>query len=113
MLEGFATMFRIVIEALLQGLPEEQMCIAKLREGMEMGGICTGSQTSFACASNNVLVKVLPAEASHQLSHAFIGVPMKFAIQIHVEGEKAEDVVKIADIVYKTLKGCNILLRIV
>lgn len=105
-------MFRIVIEASLQGSPDEQMCIARLREEIGLGGICTGSQASFACASNNVLVKVFPVEAHQQISHTIIGVPIKFVIQIHIEGEKADDVVKFADIVYKTLKNCNILLRI-
>ncbi|MDK6028992.1 hypothetical protein QPL79_06410 [Ignisphaera sp. 4213-co] len=107
-------MFSVVVEASLQGLPEEQVCISKLREGIELHGFCTGSQASFVCNFDNVLVKTRPVETSRQFSQPpFVGRPTVFVIQISIEGEKAADVVKVVDLVYKILKSCNILLRIV
>ena len=108
-------MFEVVIEASLQGLPEEQACIARLREIISSSnGLCTGSQASFVCSSGNTLIKVvLAAESPKSLQRVLLGEPLTaLSLHIVVRGEKADDVVKVVDVIYKNLKGCNIPVRI-
>lgn len=108
-------MFRVALEVILQGIPEEQKCIAGLRELMSSGGTCAGSQSSFVCAYANTLVKVLLAEESSKaLQQAFFTGSLRGLImQVIVEGENPEGVVKIVDLVYRLLRECNILVRII
>jgi hypothetical protein len=107
-------LFRVVLEAFLQGSPEEQACITKLRDAMAINGICTGSQLVFVCSFNNTLTKFsLVEESVRSLQQQILTGPFKaLTLQIVIEGEKPHDVVKTTDLIYKTLRDCGILLKL-
>jgi hypothetical protein len=107
-------LFRVVLEALLQGLPEEQMCIAKLRESIAIDGLCTGSQLVFVCSYGSTLTKFsIVEEPAKALQHTILtGAYKALTLQIVVEGEKPDEVVKTVDLIYKSLKDCGILLKL-
>jgi hypothetical protein len=107
-------LFRVVLEAFLQGLSEEQVCITKLREFIAVSGVCTGSQLVFVCSYGNTLAKFsLVEESARALQQSILtGAFKALTLQIVVEGEKPDEVVKTVDLIYKSLKECGILLKL-
>ncbi|MCS7099709.1 MAG: hypothetical protein RMH84_01045 [Sulfolobales archaeon] len=104
-------MYRAVYDALLRGLPEEVACLAKLGEHLFSRGFCVGTHTSFICSYGGSLVKVSPQVVRpqyivHELAHAG-------TVKIVVESSNHEFLVSVVSDIYRTLKECGVVLKLI
>lgn len=99
----------------MRGLPEEQVCIAKLRELLtSLGAICLGHQLMQLCGYDDVMIKLTPfIERVTPYPQTFRESIVSPQLYLIVEGVKPSDIVRIVDSIYKLLRECGIALKLV
>lgn len=104
------TVFRVVYDVVLKGLPEEISCLARLGEQLFASGSCVGTHTSFLCSYRGCLVKVAPqivkpAQITYELLQAG-------SVKVVVESTDHTSLVQVVSDVYRVLKDCGLTLRL-
>jgi hypothetical protein len=102
--------FRVVYELMLRGLPEEVECVGRLWATLSSGGMCVGTHTTFVCSLRGCLVKLAPQVVRPQY---FQEIPQVGTLRALVEGQDPESLVEVASVVYRTLRECGVLVKLV
>ncbi len=107
-------MFKVVYEVVIRGLPEEQLCISRVRDSlMSSGSECVGHQLMLLCSSGEVMIKLTPFTDQRMSIQPQMFREITYPqLYVVIEGVKAGDVVRIADLIYKGLRECGIALKL-
>lgn len=102
--------FRVVYELMLRGLPEEIECVGKLWSTLSSGGRCVGTHTIFLCSFKGSLVKLAPQAIK---PHYIQEIPQVGVLRALVESRDSESLVEVASLVYRTLRECGVVVKLV
>lgn len=103
-------MFRVVYELMLRGLPEEVECVSRLWSALSTGGRCVGTHTTFLCSYGGSLVKLAPQAVRPQYLQE---IPQVGVLRALVESQDSESLIEVASLVYRTLRECGVLVKLV
>jgi len=95
---------------MLRGLPEEIECVNKLWSTLSSSGRCVGTHTTFLCSLGGSLVKLAPQTVRPQYIQE---IPQMGVLRVLVESQDSESLVEVASLVYRTLRDCGVLVKLV